>query len=305
MRDPTDLRRLLTAAKSGIRGIQTAPAIFTTSVVTMTAGLWLLGAYLLAVQNMRATLERVGDEFTVYAYLPARVEVDAVEMQRLRQTLMSFEDVEAVTYVSREEAMAQLELDLGEQANVLQGLTENPLPASFELRLAPAARTPERVQAVADASRRLEGIEDARFGAEWVGMYARGLRAMEISGLVIGLGIFLVLSVVVGGTVRLAVYARADEIEIQRLVGAGAFYVRLPFYIQGALQGALGAILATGLLYGLYRLDLPLLGGPLELMTGGLSLSFLGATEVLLLLFVGIGLGVAGATLWLLRLEPA
>jgi len=305
MRDPADLRRLVTAAKSGIQGIRSAPAIFVTSVVTMTAGLWLLGAYLLAVQNMRSTLERVGDEFTVYAYLPAKVDLAEDQLETLRKSLAGFRDVESVTFVSRKAALEQLQLDLGDQAEILQGLSENPLPASFELKVTPEARTPEGVAAVADAAKRLEGIDDARYGAEWVGLYARGLRAIELTGLAIGLGIFLVLSVIVGGTVRLAVYARGDEIEIQRLVGAGALYVRLPFFIQGALQGALGAILATVSLYGIYRLDLPVLGGPLEMMTGGMTLTFLGPLEVLMLLTIGVGLGIAGATLWLLRLEPA
>jgi len=271
----------------------------------MTAGLILLGAYLLVVQNMRGTLERLGDEFSVFAYLPPKLELAPAQIDALATDLRALGEVEEVQFISRDEALDRLRADLGDEADVLQGIGENPLPASFEIRLAAAARTPERVRELAERARQVQGIEDTRYGEEWVGVYARVLRAIELTGLVLGIGLFLVLSVIVGGTVRLAVYARADEIEIQRLVGAGGFYVRLPFYIQGALQGGGGALVATLLLYGVYRLEVPVWGAPLEMITGRLDPVFLGPMEILLLVVVGVGLGVAGATLWLLRLEAA
>ena len=79
------------------------------------------------------------------------------------------------------------------------------------------------------------------------------VRVAELVG--VGLGIFLlvVLGAIVASTVRLSLHARTDEIQIQRLVGAGGTFVRLPFCLEGALQGALAAALALALLRGAVR----------------------------------------------------
>ncbi len=95
------------------------------------------------------------------------------------------------------------------------------------------------------------------------GTYAGGLRVMETGGLP-GLSSFPVRSVLGGCTVRLAVHARADEIEIQRFIEAGVFCVPLPFYFHAAFEGGIGAASGTAVLYGLYRFDLPAIGRSLE-----------------------------------------
>ncbi len=112
----------------------------------------------------------------------------------------------------------------------------------------------------------------------------------------------LVLGVIVSGTVRLAVQARADEIQIQRLVGAGGFFVRLPFYLEAGLQGALGAGLALAALYALFRLGLPLVGETLPLLLGAQPV-FFGPLALSGLVVFAVALGVAAAVLSLAWLE--
>jgi len=298
--DSSGWRRFFTALRAGLSGIRTAPVIFTTSVVTMTAGLFLLGSFLLAIENMRDTLERFGGDFVIYAFLAPGVDPEPERVAALTSRLEQLRGVEEARFVSRETALERLRRDLGDEADVLEGLPENPLPASFELPLSADARDPEEARLLAARVGQIDGIEDVRYGEASVILFASYLSALQWVGLVIGLGLFLVLSVIVGGTLRLAVYARSDEIEIQRLVGAGAFYVRLPFFMQGALQGGFGAGGAILVLYGLYRLAL---GPVLEMFTGARDPIFLGPAQIVLLVVVGVGLGVVGATLWLVRLE--
>jgi cell division transport system permease protein len=113
----------------------------------------------------------------------------------------------------------------------------------------------------------------------------------------------VVLFAIASATIRLAVHARADEIQIQRLVGAGASFIRLPFYLEGALQGGLAAGVALALLYGLYRLGLPLLREPLAYLLGQSQPSFFGAGAIVGLAALGVALGLGGAALSLVRLE--
>jgi cell division transport system permease protein len=105
--------------------------------------------------------------------------------------------------------------------------------------------------------------------------------------------------------VRLAVYARADEIQIQRLVGGGSLLVRLPFYLEGALQGAIGAAAALGVLYLVFSSALPAAGEALQLLLGRASPEFFGPGEISALILLGAGLGVGGSVLSLVRLEDS
>ena len=80
---------------------------------------------------------------------------------------------------------------------------------------------------------------------------------MKILGMMIGSVLTLGSAMIVSNTIRLAVYARAAEVEIMRLVGATKAYIRAPFVVEGMLQGGLGALLALGLLFAAYRFVAP------------------------------------------------
>ena len=138
MIDPRQLRRLLTAMRDGLRGLRAAPLVFLLSVGTMAAGLLMLSAYLLVVQNMRAVLEMAGDELTLVAFLQPGDVPDSERVQALRAELEALPTVESARYVSPEQALARLRDDLGAEASILEDMQENPLPASFELQLVAA-----------------------------------------------------------------------------------------------------------------------------------------------------------------------
>jgi cell division transport system permease protein len=301
--DSRSVRKLGSAARSGLRGMRSAPGVFAISVGTMAAGLCVLGAYLLVVQNMRGVLDSFGDELRVVAYLAPGEDPGADARLALERELQAIPGVAALRWVSPAAALERLRGDLGPDADVLDGLGRNPLPGSFEIEIAPGERTPDGVRALVAALDRHTGIADVRWGEDWVEGYARLLRAAEWIGLALGLFLAGVLAAIASGTIRLAVHARADEIQIQRLVGAGPLFIRLPFYLEGALQGAFASALAIALLYALYRLGLPLLREPLAYLLGQGEPSFFGIGAILGLGLLGVALGVGGAALSLLRLE--
>ena len=295
----------MAAARSGLRGIRATPLVFAISIATMTAGLLVLGVYMLALQNMRSLLESFGEELLVTAYLDPETSAEAPRIAELERAIGALSGVAGVRFVSPEAGLARLRSDLGDQADVLEGLNRNPLPPAFELEPIPSHRTPEALEPLAAALSALPGVAEVRYRREWVERFAGVVSAAQWVGLALGAGLTAVLAAISGGTIRLAVYTRADEIQIQRLVGAGAWYVRLPFYLEGGLQGVLSAGLALAALYGLYRTGLPLLREPLTYLLGSGSLSFLGGFEVAGLAGLGVAIGVGGAVLSLLRLETS
>ena len=296
MIDARSARRLGAGLRSGFRGARERPLLFALSVATMAAGLSILAAFLLAVANLRGVIERVGSDLRLVAFVEGAAEGLAPKLEALP-------GVAKLTYVSPDEAMQRLRADLGQDSSVLEGLAANPLPGSFELVVDAAHREPTELRALAESVRAQPGVSEVRWGEAWVEGYARVVRMVEWIGVGLGGFLVLVLGAIVAGTVRLSVHARADEISIQRLVGAGGSFVRLPFYLEGAVQGGLAALLALALLRGLYALGLPLLGDALDWLIGAQPLVFFGPLEAAGLIALGVGLGLGGALVSLVQLS--
>ena len=300
--DWRDARRLGAALRSGLRGVRAAPLVFVASVATMAAGLLLLVSYLLVVHNMRDALDHFGRGVVLVAFLGADAVGTPEQVARLEAEIGGLDGVAEVHYRSAREALERLRIDLGAEADVLEGLPRNPLPASFEVGVLPRMRPPDRLRELAGRLEATPGVDEVRYGEDWAAGYARVLSILEWVGAALGAFLLLVLGAIVAGTTRLAVHARADEIEIQRLVGAGGLIVRLPFYLEGGLQGVTAAAIALAALYTMFRLGLPLVRGPLEFLLGRTELVFFGPAELLAVFGVAIGLGVSGAVVSLLRL---
>src|SRR5205814_5119095 len=150
----------------------------------------------------------------------------------------------------------RLQADLGDLAGALEGLSQNPLPPSLEVTPREAL-PPLAVRALAAKLGGLTGVQEVEYGREWLDKLealGRGLRVFGAGALFTVLGAALL---VVANTIRLAVCARRDEIEIMKLVGATDGYVRAPFLLEGALQGLIGAALALGAVLAVQKWLLP------------------------------------------------
>ena len=277
--------------------------VFALSVLTMAAGLLVLGAYMLLVANLRGVLDRAGAQLRLVAFTELRAGAGADQVAALEGRLRAQPGVHELTYVAPEAALARLREDLGQDAGALDGLAANPLPGAFELALAPEQRSPAELRALADRVAALPGVSEVRWGEPWVEGYAKVVRVAELVG--VGLGVFLlvVLGAIVASTVRLSLHARTDEIQIQRLVGAGGTFVRLPFCLEGALQGGLAAALALGVLRGLFALGTPVLGDAVAWVLGGQPARFFGPAESAALIGLGVALGLGGALASLVSLD--
>jgi len=279
--------------RSALRGLVASPVTTTVAVVTIGVSLVLVGAFALLAWNMEELLRGVGDELRVTAYLEEGV---SPERQReLATTAATVEGVAEVRIVSKEEALERFRQGVGRGGAFLEGLDENPLPASLEIVLEPASRSAEGMRVAVGSLAGLPGIDDVVSGQEWVEGYLRAIALVR--GVGIGLGVILALAalLIVANTIRLAVLARRDELEILALVGASRTFVATPFLLEGAAQGAVGGLLALAVLAALFRLVLPEVQFGLELVLGGIEPRFFAAGEAAGLVAAGSGLGLAGS----------
>ncbi len=231
-----------------------APLPSLVSVLTISLSLFIGASFVLGLLAARTLLTSWGAQANITLYLEKQVTDDKARAlaQQVRQ---QDPDVE-VTYVDRAMALSRLRVDLGDLSGALDGLAQNPLPPSLEV--APqASLPPSGVRMLAAQLAQLPGVAEVDYGREWLDKLealARGLRVFGAGALFTVLGAALL---VVANTIRLAVYARRDEIEIMKLVGATDGYVRAPFLLEGALQGLLGAALALGAVLAVQRWLLP------------------------------------------------
>jgi cell division transport system permease protein len=204
----------------------------------------------------------------------------------LERGLAAIEGVAGVRYVSKEEALASFRATIS-RGDLVDALGYNPLPASFRLELAEGARTAPRMRAIAAAATRLAGVEDVRYGGEWVERLDATLVTLRLVDLVAAALVGLAVAFAVGSTIRLTVLARSEMIEIMKAVGAGDAHIRTPFLVEGLTQSLAAALLSLGAT----RLAAAAVGPRL----GGGGIAFLGPWEIAGFLGFAAVAGLAGA----------
>jgi cell division transport system permease protein len=221
------------------------------SVGTIAVSLFVLGAFLTVAGQLAEVVARWTQKVQVTFYLEDTIEPRI--RTSLEDRLRDDPAVEALTPVTREEALArfrQLFKDLG---TLPEDLGENPFPASIEATLKAGHQSPAEVQRLVTAFERAPGVEEIQYDLLWIERLGTAVRLVRGLGWFLG-GILVLAGVfTISNVIRLTVYARQDELDIMRLVGATQAYVKGPFVVEGLVQGGLGGALAVLLLWSALR----------------------------------------------------
>ena len=285
--------RLQSLFRAAVRGLVASPVASGVAVATIAISLALVGAFVLLASNMRSLLDEFGDALVVAAYLEA--EVSSSNYEELAELARSVEGVESVQVVSPEEAERRFRASVGHGAALLDGLSENPLPASLEITLLPEHRSSAGLGVVVESLDGLPGIQDLGSGQQWVEGYLRALALVRAVGVGLAAILGLAAVLIISNTIRLALLARRDEVELLYLVGASRSFVAAPLMLEGAFCGAAGGGLALATLYLLFHLVVPGFEFGLEMLLGGLSPHFFSFRECLALLAGGVVVGLVGS----------
>jgi cell division transport system permease protein len=240
------------ALREAFLAFRRTPLLTGLSAAMIALSLFLLGLFGIVAHNIREVLQRVESRVEVVAYL--RDDAQAAEVKAAQQEIGTFVEVREVRYISREQALMKAQVELPEFRAVFGGLDTNPLPASLEVALKPGQTGSDAVKAVADRVAAYNFVEDVRYGSEWLGKVYLLRRVAGVTTLVLGSAFGLVAALIIGAAVRMAIYARRDEIAIMRLVGATHGFVRRPFLVEGFITGLAGGAFALLLTWGAFKL---------------------------------------------------
>jgi cell division transport system permease protein len=265
------------------------------SIITIGVSFLIIGIFLVLILQLNALVAEWKEQFQLSVFLEDKITPTQLEI--LEKRIQNESAVKSVTFITREQALANFRRELKGQESLLEGLGNNPLPASFQLKIREGYQSAAALARLSAFLGRLEGVEDIQYGQEWIERVSGAARVVKLLGLIIGSVLTLGSALIISNTIRLAVYARAAEIEIMRLVGATKAYIRAPFLVEGVLQGSLGALLALGLLFAAYRLAAPTLDLASPLLATASDRGLLDPSMIAALVAGGAGIGALGSSL--------
>jgi cell division transport system permease protein len=261
------------------------------ATATMVLMLLLLAGFWIIQTGLLAGLQFTEQKVNVVAYL--QTNATDTQVQTLESQLRAMPEVDSITYISRDQALEQFRQSTQAQGreDLTRYLDSNPLFASLEVKLT----DPSHVRVVSDALRADPSIRNVINIEDLVNNVLTVTGILRTAGTVVLVIVGVIALFIIINTIRLAVLARAEEIEVMRLVGASDAFIRWPFVFEGAMVGFLGSVATLAILAGV--------ADPLsEFMAGFfrvLPLQFGSLTRdlVALVMGTGVGLGIVGS--WL------
>ncbi|HEX9366102.1 MAG TPA: ABC transporter permease [Vicinamibacterales bacterium] len=263
------------------------------SMLTIAAGLFVLGFFLMINANIQRIVGRWSDAAELAVYL--RDDVQPEQLATVSEMLTKSGLAASVQYFSKEEARREFARDFPDLAPAAASLDRNPFPASFAVRLNPAAQSASgAVDNMVATLNGVAGVADVRYDRTWLARLNATIRVIRGVGLVIILLMAIASAMTVANVVRLAALARQAEIEIMQLVGAPFAYIRGPFIAEGLIQGGMGAVFAVVLLLGTFAAIRARFGAVMADAVGLTGMAFVPTQLLLLLVVGGMALGCLG-----------
>lgn len=270
------------------------------TICTITLALLIISLFMLIYVNMEGTIDQWSRKVAVTVYFDT--EPLPQELAALKNRINGLPGTESVQYISRDEAYKIFRSRLKGQESLLEGVSADILPSSFEITLQKEFRSTDSVNLYVSRLKQVQGVGEVQYGEEWVKKFLTFFQFIRIIGLLIAGFLILAVLFIVSNTIKLTVLARHDELEILALVGATPFFIKAPFLIEGMVQGAVGAVVAVSILTAGYYSMLANAVNFLSFNPSAAGLTFLPLSHIAALIFGGVLLGFIGSLVSLKKL---
>jgi len=225
------------------------------AILAVFISLFLTFGTLIFGEIARINTVRWSEDVRVIAF----VRDDFREVEELQQTVADWEEVDAVFFVSKAAAYQEaLEL-FKNNASVLRIIEEDPGIVPASLRVRPVEL--DQYQIIEQRLQNSAGVSEVRSAGPAVDQIAAIRDGLNVFFWVLALALGVAAVALIANTIHMAIYARREELEIMKLVGAGGWFVRTPFLLEGMIEGFLGALVGVGVVWGLYELSITNLEG--------------------------------------------
>ena len=220
------------------------------TIITISLSILIASAFTLFFVNTSEIINSWKKGLRLMAYLKPGINKDG--LKDLKRAIQALDDVDNLQCISKQEALSRLKAQMEHQSSLFENLTQNPLPDSIEIRMTSTNESWQKIDSLAAQVEALPQIEEVEYGQQWVGRFAHIISLFRLAGYAMATLFFMATIFIVANTIRLVIYSRREEVEIMRLVGATDNFIKIPFYFEGLIQGALGAIIGLAVLYTVY-----------------------------------------------------
>lgn len=248
----TGIRRIV---KAGFVGFWRNAYVSLASVFVITVALFVIGATMFIDQLLTTSLQSLQQKVDINVYFVPSASQD--EVDAIRTAVAALPDVAAVTYTSREEALARYrERNQNDEIamQALAELDENPLGANLAIQ----ARETSQYENIArfleerrDSATQTPVIDEINYerNKESIDALTNIIGAVEQASIATMLVLIVAAVLITFNTIRLAIYTAREEISIMRLVGASNMFIRGPFMLQGVMYGLVAGVFSLMIFY--------------------------------------------------------
>jgi len=287
------VNRFLSSISRAITNLRQSWLISSITIGIISICLFLVGGYLLMTHNLQGVFETWKTQVRVTIYL--RDGFPEEDILTFQDRLSSLSEVHSVTYTSKDKALEEFGVMLGDDRFLIEGLDRNPLPSSLRITPKDPYRNLDGVKIILNSIGDDPLVQDIQYGQDWLDRLDRLFKVLDFGAMVLGLTLSLAAVFIISNTIKITVMARKDELEIMRYVGATEGFIRLPFLVEGVIQGMAGAILSLGLLGGVHALLTSRSEQPILTMLSIETLVFLPLSAIGAIVLGGMVLGGLGS----------
>ena len=284
--------------KQAFKQVARNGAMSIASIFSITAMLLILGVFFVAIVNINLAMEKTKQDYDqIQIYLQDTTEY--AEAESIMDELKSMPQISDVYYLSKEQALQDWKSEWGDSAYLLDSLSVNPLPNAIVISVAELSYSDD----VAAKAESFDGVEDVVYYKDTVEKLAKVTNALQIAAWVIMAFLVFVCVVVVSNTIKLTVFARKDEINIMKYVGATNWFIRGPFLVEGMIIGIISAGISAGISALIYSKIVDLIGTDIFLMfkMNMVPVGFLTFNLVWIFIAIGISIGACGSIISMRR----
>lgn len=217
------------------------------------------------------------------------------EVGQVEEKLKRSSSVAKIQFISSIQALEKFQKKFPELQGIIENLKINPFPPSFEIAIEEKSLSSDEIQTFIQEMRNMDGVEDVQFNRDWVEKMKSLSQLVKAVGFFLGGILILASFFTISNVIKLNVFARKEEIEIFRLVGATNTFIRIPFLIEGITLGILGGLLSLILLFLLIKIFPFYLGSSLGVLQEFINFRYLSLVQSVMLIFGGAIIGFLGS----------
>lgn len=239
--------------KEAVRGFYQAKLMTFVSIVSIAASLCLMALLIVAFLNIELHMRRGTDQADIAVYLKDKSADDSKAVAAVTDRILTSGLVRQVVWVDKDSAWQRISGYYGEE--LLDAIDDNPLPASLEIFLDEDARSQERVAELTHRFEEYPEVESVRYSHEWIDLVERFRLYFWVGATTLAVIMLFILYFMISNTIKLTIYARRELVQHMQVVGATALFIKMPFILEGILQGVIGGMLCSMAL-GIVRVSL-------------------------------------------------